>query len=338
MALFGCRQSPNEANLIDFNNEPLLTSRQEGGADALSINTFADCPRECRQEQALQGLLLFGRQSGIDYLQCRLDNSYSSVQQPQLWPDQPSPPEPCSILEMDGPPHNNPLMNSLLPGPPPQGVQLMPQSQIPSQLPPQDPGFALLPSSLNTTRRGNILSTCPFSGHMPHMETPTPEAPEMQPAQPISSSHKQITPQMDFYDHMANMAQGALRTTSESSHSLCGKSVATQLSNRPLHLRPFQLRNNPAKKRPKVKKDSRRDGSCCLALEPAAPRAVVLLSTYSPGKRVGVEALDQQPLEAAEEDIRGPPCLMAHSLGRQVHQQEVGSAPVVWVVSAQYQC
>uniref|UniRef100_A0A4W6BTH5 Protein transport protein sec16 n=1 Tax=Lates calcarifer TaxID=8187 RepID=A0A4W6BTH5_LATCA len=41
--------------------------------------------------------------------------------------DQPSPPEPYSMpLEMDGPTPDNPLMNSLLPGPPPQGVQLMP--------------------------------------------------------------------------------------------------------------------------------------------------------------------------------------------------------------------
>ncbi|XP_030598385.1 protein transport protein Sec16A isoform X3 [Archocentrus centrarchus] len=41
--------------------------------------------------------------------------------------DQPSPPEPYSIpLETDGSAPDNPLISSLLPGPPPQGVQLMP--------------------------------------------------------------------------------------------------------------------------------------------------------------------------------------------------------------------
>ncbi|KAM9306864.1 protein transport protein Sec16A isoform 3-T4 [Pholidichthys leucotaenia] len=92
--------------------------------------------------------------------------------------DQPSPSEPYLTLplEIDGPPPNNPLMNSLLPGPPQQVVQLMPPAptsilqdgmappqhlspsdvpqfypvpptgppgQIPiSGYPPQDPGFA----------------------------------------------------------------------------------------------------------------------------------------------------------------------------------------------------
>ncbi|XP_026209762.1 protein transport protein Sec16A isoform X2 [Anabas testudineus] len=91
--------------------------------------------------------------------------------------DEPSPPEPYNMpVKADGPTSNNPLMSSLLPGPPPQGIQLMPpaptsilrdgmaQSQplsptnvppfypvppsgAPSQFPvsgypPQDPGFA----------------------------------------------------------------------------------------------------------------------------------------------------------------------------------------------------
>lgn len=38
-----------------------------------------------------------------------------------------SPAEPYNMpVEMDGPAPDNPLMSSLLPGPPPQGVQLMP--------------------------------------------------------------------------------------------------------------------------------------------------------------------------------------------------------------------
>ncbi|XP_010736160.3 protein transport protein Sec16A isoform X3 [Larimichthys crocea] len=91
--------------------------------------------------------------------------------------DHPSPPEPYNMpVELDGPTPDNPLMSSLLPGPPPQGVQLMPPAptsilqdgmahhqplpsndvpqfypvppsgqpgQIPlSGYPPQDPGFA----------------------------------------------------------------------------------------------------------------------------------------------------------------------------------------------------
>ncbi|KAK9532562.1 hypothetical protein VZT92_009940 [Zoarces viviparus] len=91
--------------------------------------------------------------------------------------DQLSPPEPYSMpVELDGPTPDNPLMSSLLPGPPPQGIQLMPpaptsilqdgmsppqhlpSNEVPqfypvppsgppgqmahSGYPPQDPGFA----------------------------------------------------------------------------------------------------------------------------------------------------------------------------------------------------
>lgn len=41
--------------------------------------------------------------------------------------DESSPAEPYNMpVELDGPAPDNPLMSSLLPGPPPQGVQLMP--------------------------------------------------------------------------------------------------------------------------------------------------------------------------------------------------------------------
>uniref|UniRef100_A0A4W6BYP8 Protein transport protein sec16 n=1 Tax=Lates calcarifer TaxID=8187 RepID=A0A4W6BYP8_LATCA len=191
--------------------------------------------------------------------------------------DQPSPPEPYSMpLEMDGPTPDNPLMNSLLPGPPPQGVQLMPPGmylcgvappqplppsdmpqfypvpptgppgQIPiSGYPPQDPGFAPppfqpqpdqsemypgahqqpqphqmgqmsphmppqvphSPVQMNHPLPQMPQHMPPSPGHMPHVEHPLQAPPEMQPAQPISSSppRSSITPQMDFYDHMANM-------------------------------------------------------------------------------------------------------------------------------------
>ncbi|XP_034459126.1 protein transport protein Sec16A isoform X1 [Hippoglossus hippoglossus] len=72
--------------------------------------------------------------------------------------DQPSPPEPYSMpLEVDGPTPDNPLMSSLLPGPPPQGVQLMPPAPTsilqegmapPQPLPPGDvPYFYPVPPS-----------------------------------------------------------------------------------------------------------------------------------------------------------------------------------------------
>ncbi|XP_049460596.1 protein transport protein Sec16A isoform X2 [Epinephelus fuscoguttatus] len=72
--------------------------------------------------------------------------------------DEPSPPEPYSMpVELDGPTPDNPLMSSLLPGPPPQGVQLMPPAPTsilqdgmapPQPLPPTDvPQFYPVPPS-----------------------------------------------------------------------------------------------------------------------------------------------------------------------------------------------
>nr|XP_049908507.1 protein transport protein Sec16A isoform X2 [Epinephelus moara] len=72
--------------------------------------------------------------------------------------DEPSPPEPYSMpVELDGPTPDNPLMSSLLPGPPPQGVQLMPPAPTsilqdgmapPQPLPPNDvPQFYPVPPS-----------------------------------------------------------------------------------------------------------------------------------------------------------------------------------------------
>ncbi|XP_050928899.1 LOW QUALITY PROTEIN: protein transport protein Sec16A [Lates calcarifer] len=115
----------------------------------------------------------------------------------------------------------------------------------------------------------------PSPGHMPHVEHPLQAPPEMQPAQPISSSppRSSITPQMDFYDHMANMGPGRRsrtstqssvhmapgrrsRTTSESSTHSAGRersnSAVKQASPPPPSI-PEQPRKEEAKK---VKKDS----------------------------------------------------------------------------------
>ncbi|XP_041825408.1 protein transport protein Sec16A isoform X5 [Melanotaenia boesemani] len=72
--------------------------------------------------------------------------------------DQPTPPEPYSMpLGMDGPAPDNPLMSSLLPGPPPQAVHLMPPAPTsilqdgmshPQLIPPNDaPQFYPVPPS-----------------------------------------------------------------------------------------------------------------------------------------------------------------------------------------------
>ncbi|XP_029371651.1 protein transport protein Sec16A isoform X2 [Echeneis naucrates] len=208
--------------------------------------------------------------------------------------DQSSPPEPYSMpLEMDGPTPDNPLMSSLLPGPPPQGVQLMPPAPTsilqegmappqtspvsdvpqfypvpptgpPGQIPisgysPQDPGFAHPPFQPHHsqpemypgaheqpcsphTQMGQMSPHMPpqmphspvqmahpppqmpqhmppSSGHMPPVDHPHQAQPEMQTAQPISSSPpgSSFPPQMDLYDHMALMGHGRSRTTSQSS-------------------------------------------------------------------------------------------------------------------------
>ncbi|XP_008281003.1 protein transport protein Sec16A isoform X2 [Stegastes partitus] len=205
--------------------------------------------------------------------------------------DQPSPPEPYNMpMETDGPTPDNPLMSSLLPGPPPQGVQLMPPApnsilqdgmappqllppsdvpqfypvppsgppgQIPiSGYPPQDPGFAPPPFQPQPEQPdmypGAHQQPCPppqmgqmsphmhpqmphspvqmnhppppmpqhmppSPGHMPHVEQQV--LPEMPVGQPISSSPPRgsITPQKDFYDHMAQMGPGRSRAASQSS-------------------------------------------------------------------------------------------------------------------------
>ncbi|XP_076613925.1 protein transport protein Sec16A isoform X2 [Chaetodon auriga] len=117
------------------------------------------------------------RKGVITYNEDRTTPTQFDCSSPSSDLDQPSPPEPYSMpVEVDGPTPDNPLMSSLLPGPPPQGVQLMPPAptsilqdgmappqplpsndvpqfypvppsgppgQIPiSGYPPQDPGFA----------------------------------------------------------------------------------------------------------------------------------------------------------------------------------------------------
>ncbi|KAK2819328.1 hypothetical protein Q5P01_024889 [Channa striata] len=221
--------------------------------------------------------------------------------------DQPSPPEPYNVpLEVDGPTPNNPLMSSLLPGPPPQGVQLMPPAPtsilqdgmvppqpIPSNnvpqfypvppsgppgqtvvsgYPPQSPGLApppfqpqpeildmypgahhhqqqqqCRPPSQIGQMSPHMSPQVPHSpvhppshmaqhmppspGHMPPVDLQLQAPPEMHTAHPVPSSPPRgsLTPQMDFYDHMAHMGPGRRsRTTSQSSmHMATGRRSRT---------------------------------------------------------------------------------------------------------------
>ncbi|CAM9108044.1 unnamed protein product, partial [Lampetra planeri] len=238
--------------------------------------------------------------------------------------DQPSPPEPYNMqLELDGPTPDNPLMSSLLPGPPPQGVQLMPPAPTsilqdgmappqvlppndmpqfypgppsgpPGQMPvlgypPQDQGFASppfqphpdqsdiypaqqqagpppvpvgqtsphmppqmphSPVQMNHPPPHMPAHMPPSPGHMPPVEPLPPHVPpEMQITQSIPSS---LTPQMDIYDHMAQMASGRRsRTTSESSTHSGGRdrsnSAIKQASSPPPSI-PEQPRKEALKK------------------------------------------------------------------------------------------
>ena len=57
-------KSPNEANLIDFNNEPLARAEEEPGAGPLSLlsDTFMTVPENIGKEtERFRELLLFGR-------------------------------------------------------------------------------------------------------------------------------------------------------------------------------------------------------------------------------------------------------------------------------------
>ncbi|KAF7652368.1 hypothetical protein LDENG_00097840 [Lucifuga dentata] len=222
--------------------------------------------------------------------------------------DQPSPTEPYNMpLEMDGPAPDNPLMSSLLPGPPPQGVQLMPPAPTnilqdgmappqpmpasdvpqffpvppnmpgpPGQIPllgypPHNPGFApppfqpqpeqsdvypgdlaqpgpppphlgpgspLMPPQMqhqsvqmNQPPPQMPPHMPPSPGHLPAVQQQSPASPEIQTASPITSTphRSSLTPQMDFYDHMAQMGPGRRsRTTSQSSmHLVSGRRSRT---------------------------------------------------------------------------------------------------------------
>lgn len=239
------------------------------------------------------------RTGAITYNADRTTPTQYSCSSPSSDLDQPTPPEPYSMpLELDGPTPDNPLMSSLLPGPPPQGVQLMPPAptsilqegmapdmpqfypvppsgppgQIPiSGYPPQDPGFAPPPFQPQHEQPdmypGAHQQTCPpppqvgqmsphmppqvqhspvqmnhpppqmpqhmppSPGHMPHLEQPPYAPPEMQMTQqmPPSPHRSSLTPQKDFYDHMAQMGPGRRsRSTSQSSmHMASGRRSRT---------------------------------------------------------------------------------------------------------------
>lgn len=74
-------------------------------------------------------IILF-QTGAITYTADRTTPTQFTCSSPSSDLDQPSPPEPYNMqLELDGPTPDNPLMSSLLPGPPPQGVQLMPPGE-----------------------------------------------------------------------------------------------------------------------------------------------------------------------------------------------------------------
>ncbi|XP_070706135.1 protein transport protein Sec16A isoform X2 [Pempheris klunzingeri] len=302
------------------------------------------------QLRQLDGQIRTGK---ITYSENRMTPTQFDCSSPSSDLDQPSPPEPYSMpVELDGPTPDNPLMSSLLPGPPPQGVQLMPPAptsilqdgmaapqplpsndvpqfypvppsgppgQIPiSGYPPQDPGFAPPPFQPQPEQSemypGAHQQPCPpplqmgqmsphvtpqlphspiqmnhpppqmpqymppSPGHMPPVEPPSQAPPEMHITQPVSSSppRSSLTPQMDFYDHMAHMGPGRRsrstsqssmhmasgrrsRTTSESSTHSGGRersNSAVKQASPPPSI-PEQPRREEAKK---VKKDSPKKG------------------------------------------------------------------------------
>lgn len=217
--------------------------------------------------------------------------------------DHQSPSVPYSMPpEVEGHGPDNPLISSLMPGPHPQGVQLMPPApssilqdgrmtppqlspssdvpqyypvppsgppnQIPTAgFPPQDPAATqplfqpqhelsnaypgahqqlgpppqegqmsldMLPSQL--PHSPVQMTHPPFQmpqhmppspGHIPTMDQSPLAHPEMHPTHLMSSSppRSSFTPQMDLYDHMANMGPRRSRTTSQSSmHLSSGRS------------------------------------------------------------------------------------------------------------------
>ncbi|XP_061657859.1 protein transport protein Sec16A isoform X3 [Syngnathoides biaculeatus] len=232
------------------------------------------------------------RTGAVTYTSDRRSPTQFTSSSPSSDLDQPTPAEPNDIasLELDGPGSDNPLMSSLLPGPAPQGVQLMPpaptsilQDGMAAPQPPYDmPQFYPVPPSgpaghvpvsgypphdvayapphfqpppvqsdmypgvhqhpgLPPPHMGQTSPHVPHSpvqgshpplqmpAHVPpspgHMGTP----PEMQVNQPTSPHRSSLTPQMDFYDHMAQLAPGRRsRTTSQSSlHRASGRRSRT---------------------------------------------------------------------------------------------------------------
>ncbi|XP_037122111.1 protein transport protein Sec16A isoform X2 [Syngnathus acus] len=200
---------------------------------------------------------------------------FTSSSSPTSEMDQTGPAEPYNMsMELDGPAPDNPLMSSLLPGAPPQGIHLMPpaptsilqdgtappqpHSDMPqfypvppggppghipmSGYPPHDPAYApphyQPPPVQSEMYPGQVPHSPVHGGHLPpqmppahmppspgHMGTP----PEMPFNQPVSPHRSSVTPQMDFYDHMAQLPPGRRsRTTSQSSvHRASGRRSRT---------------------------------------------------------------------------------------------------------------
>ncbi|XP_077593127.1 protein transport protein Sec16A [Stigmatopora nigra] len=227
------------------------------------------------------------RMGGITYTGGHVSPAQLSSSSPSSELDQASSGEPYNIpLELDGPSSENPLMSSLMPGPAPQGIQLVPPApssilqdgMAPPQplcnvpqfypVPPSGPsGHVPLPGypSNEPAYAPPQFQTPPMQSEMypgahqqsmpppPHMGQMSPVAPpphspvqsshpympsspghvgappEMEINHPVSPHRSPLTPQMDFYDHMAQLAPGRRsRTTSQSSvHRASGRRSRT---------------------------------------------------------------------------------------------------------------
>lgn len=81
-------KSPNEANLIDFNNEPLARAEEELGAGPLSLlsDTFMTVPENVGKEtERFRELLLFGRKKVINvHKECMMRIQFARLRTSEL--------------------------------------------------------------------------------------------------------------------------------------------------------------------------------------------------------------------------------------------------------------
>ncbi|XP_029940468.1 protein transport protein Sec16A isoform X2 [Salarias fasciatus] len=140
----------------------------------------------------------------ITYSAVRTTPTQFDCSSPSSDMEQPSPPEPYSMsAEVDGQTPDNPLMSSLLPGPPPQAVQLMPPAPTsilqdgmapPQHLPPND-FYPVPPSGPPGPIPGSVYP--PHDpGYAPPAFQPQPEQAELYPGSCPPPHMGQMSPNM----------------------------------------------------------------------------------------------------------------------------------------------